>query len=257
MEAYMRGVSRALTVLRELNINNGASILELHRATGISRPSLYRIVRTLEKTGYLTSDERTQSYRLTPLVKGLSEGFSQDSWIADIAGPVLDDLQKQVVWPTDLFSFFDDTMVMLRTTRRASPWTIDRAMVGLRIPLLITACGRAYLANLPDKVLQGVLQRLKRSKHADDAMARDPRAVDKLLTKVRRDGYAFRERGFMKETGSIAVPVLHDGAAYCSIAITYISSALSASDVIDRYAPLLHRAAADIASGIQANKALN
>lgn len=252
MEASMRGVSRALSVLRELNLNNGASILELHQATGISRPALYRIVRTLQQAGYLVADHEPESYRLTPLVKCLSEGFDQDRWISDVAGPVLDRLQKKVIWPTDLFSFFDDAMIMRRTTRTASPWTVDRAIVGYRIPLLLTACGRAYLAHLPDEIAQEVFERLRRSGHRDDAMAHDSRVVRHLLGKVRRDGYALREQGFMKQTGSIAVAVLdQDALPRCSIAITYISSAMSTDEVIRRYAPPLKEAALEIERGLR------
>jgi hypothetical protein len=40
-------------------------------------------------------------------------------------------------------TFHFDRMIMRRTTRRASPWTIDNAMFGLGIPVLITAVGRA------------------------------------------------------------------------------------------------------------------
>lgn len=246
----MRSVVRALTVLRQLNLENGATIGELHRSTGISRAALYRILRTLEAEGYLTSDSDVETYRLTPMVRQLSEGFKEDSWISDIAGPLLDELQKKVIWPTDLFAFFDDTMIMRRTTRRLSPWTIDRVLVGLRIPMLITACGRAYLAHQPDNVVAGVIQRLKRCKHPDDAIAREPKAVHKLLETVRVAGYALRERGFMPETGSIAVPVLIGGASRCSVAITYISSAMSARDVVMKYAPMLQETAAKIGDGI-------
>lgn len=246
----VRSVVRALTVLRQLNIENGATIRELHRSTGISRAALYRILRTLQTEGYVSRDSDVESYSLTPMVRQLSEGFNEDFWISEIAGPLLDQLQKKVIWPTDLFAFFDDTMIMRRTTRRLSPWTIDRALVGLRTPLLITACGRAYLAHQPDNVVEGVIQRLKRSKHPDDAIAREPEAVHRLLGQVRASGYALRERGFMPETGSIAVPVLVGGASRCSIAITYISSAMTARDVIANYAPMLQATAARIAEGI-------
>jgi len=249
-QGEMRSVVRALTVLRQLNVENGATIRDLHRSTRISRTALYRILRTLCASGYVTTESEIESYKLTPLVRQLSEGFNEDAWISEVAGPLLDDLQKKVIWSTDLFAFFDDTMIMRRTTRRLSPWTIDRALVGLRIPMLITACGRAYLANQPDNVVSGVMERLSRSDRQDDALAREPKAVRQLLGKVRQAGYALREKGFMQETGSIAVPVLVDGAARCSIAITYISSAMSAKDVVESYAPLLKITAAKISDGI-------
>lgn len=248
MEADMRGVLRALAVLRALNVDNGASILKLHATTGISRAALYRIVGTLHKAGYLALDEQTQSYRLTPLVKHLSEGYDEDAWITEFAGPLLDRLQAEVIWPTDLFTFFDDTMIMRRTTRRISPWTFDRAYIGLRIPLLVTACGRAYLANVPDRIVDAVLERIIGTQEPNHSAEKDPAAIRQLLAKVRHDGYALREDGFMKETVSIAVPVLVDGVARCSIAITYIPSAISAVEAVRKFLPKLQECAVELAS---------
>ena len=245
-ECGMRGAIRALEVLRALNLRNGATIVELYRMTGISRPALYRVVRTLCASGYLEADRDRDGFHLTPLVRQLSEGFDDDAWITDIAGPVLDHLQQEVIWPTDLFAFHNDSMVMRRTTRRASPWTIDRAMVGLHIPLLITAVGRAYLAFSAPNVRDGILHRLAESQRPDDAIANDRHAVELMLTEVRRQGYATREQGFMRETGSIAVPVLLNGVAQCSVAITYISSALNAQEAARRYGDRLKVAASEI-----------
>ena len=120
-QGEMRSVVRALTVLRQLNVENGATIRDLHRSTRISRTALYRILRTLCASGYVTTESEIESYKLTPLVRQLSEGFNEDAWISEVAGPLLDDLQKKVIWPTDLFAFFDDTMIMRRTTRRRAP----------------------------------------------------------------------------------------------------------------------------------------
>lgn len=245
----MRGVIRALEVLSALNETNGATIVQLNVATGISRPALYRIVRTLCSAGYLRPDN--DGYWLTPLVRQLSDGFDDEAWLTEIASPILDDLQKQVIWPTDLFTFHSDRMVMRRTTRRSSPWTIDRAMVGLRIPLLVTAVGRAYLAFQRPAVQDGVLQRLAKSDDPDDSPVRDRRAIGALLENVRKQGYATREHGFMPETGSLAVPVLVDHVARCSIAITYINSALSAAEVIRRYRKPLQDSADKIAAGFK------
>ncbi len=254
MESETRGTLRALEVLKALNRNNGASVVELNRATGISRPALYRIVNTLCKEGYLRFDEDRAGYVLTPLVCQLSDGFDDDAWITDISGPILDRLQREVIWPTDLFSFHYDRMVMRRTTRRASPWTIDRAMVGFHIPVLVTAVGRAYLAHQRPDVQLGVIDRLAKSKHPDDAPAQDRSAVVRLLRQVAKDGFATRALGFMRETSSIAVPVLVDRVARCSVAVTYINSALSTAEATRRYVVPLRAAASEIAEGFRSTQ---
>ncbi len=254
MNSGMRGASRTLEVLRALNLNNGASIVELNRATGISRPALYRIVRALCDDGYLRFDSDTDGYLLTPLVKQLSDGFGDDAWISDIASPVLDQLQQEVIWPTDLFTFHFDRMIMRRTTRRASPWTIDNAMIGLGIPVLITAVGRAYLAHQRREIQEGVIERLAESDHADSAIARNSATAIRMLNLIAKDGFATRDSTFMPKTGSIAVPVLTKGYAACSIAITYISSALRASEAKRRYLGPLTNAAKMIAEQLSASQ---
>lgn len=254
MEDNMRGVVRALDVLKALNQNNGATIVELHRVTGISRPALYRVVRTLCAEGYLRFDELLDRFLLTPSVRHLSDGFDDDAWITEIASPVLDRLQREVIWPTDLFGFHFDSMIMRRTTRRASPWTIDRLMVGLRTPMLLTACGRVFLAFQTQKVRDGIIERLALSTHPDDRMAQDRVAVDLLIDQVAKSGFATREHGFMRETGSIAVPVLVNGVAQCALAITYINSALSEAEAARRYLPQLKQASAEISQNFSAQK---
>jgi IclR family mhp operon transcriptional activator len=52
----MRSALRTLTVLRALNVHNGATVGDLSLATGISRPALYRILETLREAGYISVD---------------------------------------------------------------------------------------------------------------------------------------------------------------------------------------------------------
>ena len=247
MSETSRGVARALTVLRTINAHPGAGISRIAQAAGISRPAVYRIVRTLEEAGYLRYDPASESLRLTPLVKQLSAGYDEEAWITETAGPLLDELQREVIWPTDLFCFFDDTMIMCRTTRRMSPWTFDKVAIGMRIPLLVTACGRAYLAYQPPRDRDLVLERLipENGKREQQFLS-----ARRMLERVRNEGYAMREVGFMRETNSIAVPVLVEGIARCSIAVTYIASAMKPKDVIARYESPLRACAANIAAAL-------
>lgn len=247
MSETSRGVARALTVLRAINAHPQAGVSRIAQVAGISRPAVYRVVRTLEEAGYLRYDPASESLRLTPLVRQLSAGYDEEAWIGEVAGPLLDELQRQVTWPTDLFCFFDDTMMMCRTTRRVSPWTFDKAAVGLRIPLLVTACGRAYLAFLEPRQRDEVLERLLPGVGKNESALQD---ALRMLERVRSDGYALREVGFMRETSSIAVPVLVEGVPRCSIAVTYIASALRPEQVVARYEPLLRECAAKIAAAL-------
>ena len=82
-------------------------------------------------------------------MRALSEGFTDDEWISQVATPVLGELLQQVVWPSDLTTLDGDAMVIRETTHRFSPLSFHRAMVRVRLPLLTTASGPAYLAFCP------------------------------------------------------------------------------------------------------------
>ena len=76
-------------------------VSELARLTRIPRPSRYRILDALCSLGYLrrTDEER---YELTLLVRTLSDGFSDEPWVRAIAQLVMKELQREIVWPTDI-----------------------------------------------------------------------------------------------------------------------------------------------------------
>src|SRR5580692_9483476 len=104
--------------------------------------------------------ENEERYELTMLVRSLSDGFNDESWVRTVAQPVMETLQREIVWPTDIAMFFDDAMYLRETTRPRSPLTIDNATVGLRLPMLQSATGRAYLAFCTNEERRTILENL-------------------------------------------------------------------------------------------------
>lgn len=231
----LRGAIRTLEVLRALNDHSGGSVSELAQRTGIPRPSLYRILETLRALGYVRRRSDREGYELTILVRSLSDGFNDEAWVRAIALPIMDSLQREIVWPTDIATFFDDAMYLRETTRRQSPLTIDSARVGLRIPMLQSATGRAYLAFCSEADRHAILERLRRSSVAEDARACDQRFVSNLVKMTRRNGYGERHGEVFPKTGAIAVPVMRGAHVVCCLNISFIASALTPREAAARY----------------------
>jgi IclR family mhp operon transcriptional activator len=120
---------------------------------------------------------------------------------------------------------------------------MERSPVGYRVPILTTAVGLAYLASCAQQERRTILETLAHSDEPADALARNPAAVERMLADIRGRGYATRFRGANPKTSSIAVPVLRQGRALASINITWIDSALTLGDVVQRYLPALQRTA--------------
>jgi IclR family mhp operon transcriptional activator len=242
-------IMRTLEVIRTLNTHNRSTVSQLRVVTGISRPALYRILSALMAAGYVARNE-LGAYELTHLVRLLSDGFKDDEWIAEIASPVLDAVQRLVTWPTDLALYRNYSMWLRDTTRRKSPLVIDRGTIGYRLPLLATAAGLAYIASCPDEEIEEILDALRKSEDRFDAIAKDRRRTRLLIAKTRKDGYSSRQGGVVAETGSIAVPIFHGGHVKASIGITFFASVLEPSEAASKYLAHLKRAANEIELGM-------
>lgn len=238
----VRALLRGLDVLRALNRQNGGTVLDLVGATGLPRATIYRLLETLASGGYVAKDPADNRYRLTLQVRALADGFTDEAWVTQIATPLIEALYLDIVWPTAVATVAGTEMVVRYSTDLKSPLAMERSPVGFRVPILTTAVGLAYLAHCGEAERRTILDALGRV-GPPDGPARNGAAVERLLAETRARGYGTRFRGVNPQTSSIAVPVLRGGRAIASINITWIDSALTLDDVIDRYLPALRRTA--------------
>ena len=247
----VRSLVRGLNILQALNRRNGATVTEVAEETSLSRGTVYRMLETLREAGYVFRDSADGRYRLTIMVRGLSDGFSDESWISEIAKPRIEDLCKKVVWPIAIATIQGTTMLVRETTDKNSPLALRRISGGFRVPILATSAGLAYLAYCPDEQRETLLDVLSRSDaHPSDVMARNPRLIHKILGEVRERGYATTTRLHMNDS-AIAVPVLPHGRIVAAISLRYIDSALPVSAVVDKYFGELINTAQDIATAFE------
>lgn len=250
--APMRAVQRTLTVLRALNVRNGATVVELSRATGISRAALYRLLETLRESGYVGLDISQRHYCLTLMVRGLAAGFAEEDWVTQVSRPALRDLQRKILWPADLGTFMDNAMWIRETTRPQSPLTVDRGTVGVRFPLLLAATGRAYLAFCPADEREQILRNLLAAREAGYESLADRTRFDAMLRKTRHRGYGIRSGEAPVETGAIAVPIQLANRVLGCVNITFTFKTMQPEEAARRYLADMQATARRIAEGADA-----
>ncbi|MCW5687063.1 MAG: helix-turn-helix domain-containing protein [Pseudolabrys sp.] len=246
----VRSLERGLKVLEALNRCHGAGAQQLARLVALPRPTVYRLLETMEGLGYVTRSD--DSWTLTAQVKALSAGFHDDVWVTRVAAPILHELGREVLWPVDLVTFENDAMIIRETTHAESPFSIDRGMAGTHLPVLQTSGGRAYLAFSPAGERDVILARLRQSGKPGDALAHDQQMVDRILADTRQCGYGFRTDGFNPHTASISLPILIGDRVLASITMIWIASALSFDEAVSRNLGAIKRAVARIQAMLQA-----
>ena len=235
----VRALGRGLAILRALNKLGEASSASIAEITHIPRPTVHRLFETLRTEGYVTRSSLRDTYKLTMRVSELSAGYEDENWISEVASPILASLCDEVVWPTDIATFDGNAMVIRATTHRRSPLSIDRAMVGTRLPMLQTAAGRTYLAFSPARERAAILERLAHGIGSDREAMERPAEVDRMIEATRKRGYGVRQREYVPKTSSIAVPVMQERRVLACVNIIWIDSAIEFATAVERYlAPL-------------------
>lgn len=249
----VRGLTRGMTLLNLLNrLDGGASSSQLAEHSGLHRTTVKRLLETLAEEGYVRRSPSDESYRLTLKVRELSEGFRDEHWISSLAAPLLGELLQEVVWPTDLCTLDMDTMIIRETTHRFSRLSFHRSMVGRRLPLLLTATGRAYLAWCPEAEREDILNLLASREDEQAKLASNRHFIDRLVNHTRSKGYGENNAHWRNERkiAAIALPILHQERVLACLNLVYIAKAMSVEDAALRYLPAMRKVVNQIEQGI-------
>ena len=244
-------VLRSLQILEALNRHAPASLSQLEAATKLPKPTVSRLLETLEEGGYVVRLPRRSGYDLRERTLRLSSGFRYSDAVVETARPFLSALTAETKWPIGIATLDRDAMRVRFSTGRESPFAIDENYVNRRVPMLLSALGRAFIAHCADDERQKILDLLRASSRDTDRMARDPRAVARLIQSVRRVGFASAVEYPNAPAHGMAVPVLHSGTAIAAITLRYLGRKLSDREAAQRYLPALQRTSSAIAAAMK------
>lgn len=230
----VRSFARGLAVLEALNTHGSATALELSRGTGIARGTVYRLLQTLQDTGYVERGAGDDRFRLRLRVRRLAGGFEDEQRIAEVARPALLTLTQRILWPCDILTLHGLRMVIRDTTHPVAPLSIDRNMAGQEIPLLGSAAGLTYLAFAPAAERAGILGLLAQPGAGGEA-GPDLATVSQVIAATRRRGYGLRQGGQMwPHTGAIALPIRHGARILGCISVIWMARVVGGRDGIRR-----------------------
>ncbi|MBL0422704.1 IclR family transcriptional regulator [Ramlibacter sp. AW1] len=222
-------LERALDLMRILAASgtDGCRLVDLQRASGLTKPTVHRILDTLKIQGVVEQQEDTRRYRLGQELAVL--GWSANRTVYDLKELAAEEMCA-VASRTG-----DTSFLALRSGTEAvcidrqtgdypvKAFTVD---VGTRRPLGIGATGVALLAALDpaeaDAAMDAIRPQLPRYPNAS------LRQIREAVASARRHGYAVSEGLMLKEVRGVAV-VIRDGRerAIAAIGIAAISDRVS------------------------------
>jgi len=194
----VRAVARALEVLLAFTPSDlELSPAELLKRVSLSRPTLYRLLYTLQESGFLVSVGEPQKFRLGPSVARLAHVWTATLDISAVAEPVLRRLWNQTHETVALFVHQGENRLCVAELPSPQPLNFKRG-VGYTERIVRGATGRAILAYL--ELTPQVLKQYAKGTGVDI------KTLEAELAATRKRGYASSHHELIPGAVAVAVP---------------------------------------------------
>ena len=157
-----RSLGRGIAILRAFR--PGTTLLgngEIAERTGLPRASISRLTKTLTEAGYLDYYAPQRAYRLGAPVLTLAHAMRSGSPVLRVATPPMTALARRLRINVGLAVRDGDEMVYLESARFNARGAQRSVVSGQRVPIELTALGRAWLAIAPDAERKALIAQWK------------------------------------------------------------------------------------------------
>jgi len=216
-------------------------------------PTAYRIVQTLMHEGLIEQEPTRKHYRPTALVQSLAHGYQEQGRLIDCAGPVIRALTRQIGWPVFVTERVGTRMVVRDATHAETSLTYGLCYPGFNVPLLTSATGQAWLAQLSEPEVDHAIKWQDLSLRGGmDALAIGE--LKQRLAEIRGDGYSAKQclNNESNRSASIALPAFSEGRVTFVVTLIYFQTAMKQDVAIGRYLQPLRDTVAQIEAGLEA-----
>lgn len=239
----VEAVVRGMRLMEAMATRPVSTVAWLHAELELPKPSIIRLLQTLEACGYVRHAPQTGAYLLTSRVQMLASGFHGEPLLVEVAAPLLDAFTHRFKWPTAIAVPDGCAVVVRYSTIPTSPLALLHSTVGMRLSLVSRALGRAYLAFTEPDEREVLIGLTAESALEEDLPARQRQTLDANLELIRRQGFALRDKKVRPVSRTLAVPVFDANRVVASVGITWFASTMSEEKAVGAYLePLLELA---------------
>lgn len=205
--AFATTLAKGLVVLE--TFRTGSPMLgnmEVSIRTGIPRPTVARLTHTLAELGYLIYDRDLAKYRVGVRALRMAHPLLADMPFRQVARPLMQEVAQSLRGTVSIGLLDGTSMVYVETARSGDvgPHTPD---IGMPIPVISTAMGRAAAALLPTAEAAALEERMK----TEDAelWEADRDLYHKGVAQCAVQGFCTCVGEYMASIHAVAAPLVH------------------------------------------------
>lgn len=201
---FLEVLHRSISVIEGLGAGGQALTLsDIAQLVDLPRPSVRRILHTLNDLGYVTTVGRT--FRLTPKILRLASSFLGSTGNSRILQAACEELSA-ATGQSCLAGMLDGQDVQVIAYSMPPSLMAPFLGVGTRFPAFCTAAGRILLGELDDAALDDFLDRLDPAAQTDATIVDRKRVRDAVL-QARADGFSVMEDEYVVGWRTVAYPL--------------------------------------------------
>jgi DNA-binding IclR family transcriptional regulator len=212
----VHSVENALDLLNAICDEGGeAQVSQLSQRLGINRNSVFRLLVTFERRGFVERSDDPVKYRLGLSACEMGQKIIARMGVLRKARPAMERLARQCNEAVYFVVRRNDYVLMLDMVDTTQQQVKIVPLVGQRFPLLTTAAGRLFLAYENETVGNG-----RKRADAPGTVILPP--LEREV--IRNQGFSMEEQGFGDSVTCVAVPLLN-GKGEATAALTILGPA--------------------------------
>ncbi len=238
---FIRSLERGLAVLQVFSREHPSLTLsETAVRAGVTRATARRILLTLERLGFVRSDDRR--FSLTPRVLRLGYAYLSSLGLWQLAEPYMEQLADLTHESCSAATLDGTSLVYVARVPARRVMAISLS-VGSRLPAYPTSMGRVLLADLAPAELDDYF-RLATLEQLTPGTVTDEARLRQVLDRVRQQGFALVDQELEDGVRSIAAPVRgRDGRALAALNVSGHAGRVTVEQLREEFLPHLLRAA--------------
>jgi IclR family KDG regulon transcriptional repressor len=218
-----RLIVRAIKIIEAVSLcQTPVGVQQIGTMTGLHPTTVFRIVRTLCKYGWLVQDSDTK-YNLGMSVYSVGCQFNLVNDLKEISFYYMQKLSDSTGQSVSLMIRENNMGFLIQKTYGKNAFS-RVSIIGSKIPLYITACGKVLMSGVTDTLLKLIADSFDYHQYTPNSI-HDRNVLLEQIKTVRETGYAMEHQESMWGVYCVAVPIYDE--------LGQIIAALSITSLID------------------------
>lgn len=236
---------RSLVVMEFVaNSDRSVSLTEIMQAVKLPKPTVFRILSTLEEAGMLLREPDAKRYVPGERLSNLAANVLLHSPYRSARRAILEELVEKLGETCNLT--IPNGHYVMYLDRVESSWPLRINLhAGSKVPLYASASGKLFLSYAQKRMRDRLLTSAPLIAHTKNTMT-TLRELETEFTKVRRSGYAVDNEEYLTGICCLAVPIMNDQErVVAAVAVHGPSARMGVNQAIE-FLPTLREAAEQI-----------